>query len=83
MEIADRGLLEIGDRVVFGHAIGIYSHVIKPKKQDLMLYVKKVQIGSNVFLGAGSYLGPGVVVEEGTFVPVNSRLYPNKVVREV
>ncbi len=80
LEIADRSLLEIGDNVVFGHASGIYCHIIKPKKQDLMLYVKKVKIGSNVFLGAGSYIGPGVQVEDGTFVAVGSHLYPNKVI---
>ncbi|MGL5131432.1 MAG: acyl transferase, partial [Planktothrix sp.] len=39
LEIADRGLLEIGDRVVIGHRVGIYSHIIKPRKQNLMLYV--------------------------------------------
>ena len=54
LEIADCGLLEIGSRVVIGHRVGIYAHIIKPRKQDLMLYVKKVKIGSNVFVGAGS-----------------------------
>jgi len=77
LEIADRGLIEIGDRVVFGYGIELYSHVIKPKNQDLMLYVKKVKIGSNVFLGAGSRLAPGVVVEDGTYLPVTTDLYPN------
>jgi hypothetical protein len=80
LEVADRGLLEIGDDVVFGNAIGIYSHVIKPRKNDLMLYVKKVKIGSNVFLGASSALAPGVVIEDNTFVPITSHLYPNKLV---
>ncbi len=78
LEIADRGLLEIGDRVVFGHKIGIYAHAIKPRKADLMLYVKKVKIGNNVFLGAGSHLGPGVVIEDGTYLPVASNIYPNQ-----
>jgi hypothetical protein len=78
LEISDRGFVEIGDRVVFGHRIGIYSHVIKPKKQDLMLYVKKVKIGSNVFLGAGSYLAPGSIVEDGTYLPIMTQVYPNK-----
>ena len=80
IEIADRGLLEIGDRVVFGHGCGILSHAVKPKKQNLLLYVKKVKIGNYAFIGAGSYLGPGVVIEDQEFVPVNSHLYPNKLV---
>ena len=82
LEIADRGLIEIGDRVIFGHGIGIYSHVIKPKKQDLMLYVKKVKLGSNVFLGAWNRIGPGVVIEDGTYVSAGTDLYPNKKVKQ-
>jgi acetyltransferase-like isoleucine patch superfamily enzyme len=78
LEIADRGLIEIGDRVVIGHRVGMYSHVIKPRKQDLMLYVKKVKIGNDVFIGAGSHLGPGVVIADGTFLPSATNLYPNQ-----
>lgn len=78
LEIADRGFLEIGDRVVIGHRVGIYPHVIKPRKQDLMLYVKKVKIGNDVFLGAGSRLAPGVVIQDGTYVPVETDFYPNQ-----
>jgi acetyltransferase-like isoleucine patch superfamily enzyme len=78
LEIADRSLLEIGDRVVIGHGVGIYSHVIKPRKQNLMLYVKKVKIGSNVFVGAASNLAPGVVIADGAYLPAASNLYPNQ-----
>lgn len=78
LEIADRGLLEIGDRVVIGHRTGIYSHIIKPRKQNLMLYVKKVKIGSDVFVGAGSLLAPGVVISDRTYLPVGTNLYPNQ-----
>lgn len=81
LEIADRSLLEIGDYVVIGHRVGIYSHVIKPRKQDLMLYVKKVKIGHNVFVGAGSHLAPGVVLEDGVYLPVATNLYPNQKVK--
>jgi hypothetical protein len=79
LEIADRGLLEIGDRVVFGYGVAISSHVIKPRKNDLMLYVKKIRIGNDVFLGAKSGFGPGVTIENGNFVPVLSQIYPNKI----
>ena len=48
LEVADRSLIEIGDNVIFGQSCGILSHVVKPKKQNLMLYVKKVKIGNNV-----------------------------------
>lgn len=78
LEISDRQLLEIGDNVVFGHGIGIYSHAIKPRKDDLMLYLKKVKIGNGVFLGGGCHLGPGVEISDGTYVPVATDLYPNQ-----
>ncbi|MEH2224277.1 acyl transferase [Nostoc sp.] len=81
LEIADRSLLEIGDRVVIGHGVGIYCHIIKPRKQNLMLYVKKVKIGSNVFVGAGSNLAPGVVVADGSYLPAATKLYPNQKVQ--
>lgn len=78
LEIADRGLLDVGDRVVFGHQVGLYAHVIKPKKTDLMLYVKPIKIGSDVFVGAGSRLAPGVVIDDGTYVPAKTDVYPSQ-----
>ncbi|OUL19189.1 acyl transferase [Nostoc sp. 106C] len=78
LEIADRGLLEIGDRVIMGHRVGISSHVIKPRKQNLMLYVKKVKIGNDVFVGAGSIFAPGVVIGDGTFLTMATNLSPNQ-----
>jgi hypothetical protein len=82
LEVADRGLLEIGDRVVFGHGVGLYPHIIKPRKQDLMLYIKKIKIGDNVFLGAWNHIGPGVTIEVGTYIPVFTHLYPNQKLNE-
>lgn len=81
LEIADRGLLEIGSRAVIGHRVGIYSHVIKPRKQDLMLYVKKVKIGNDVFVGAGSHFAPGVIIEDGIYISVATNFYPNQKVK--
>ena len=81
LEIADRSLLEVGDYVVIGHRVGIYSHIIKPRKQNLMLYVKKVKIGNDVFIGAGSHLAPGVTIENGVYMPVATNLYPNQKVK--
>ena len=80
IEIADRGLLEIGDRVVFGYRVGLYGHVVKPKQGDLLLYVKTVKIGSDAFIGAGSVLGPGAALSEGSFLPAESRLSINQTV---
>ena len=78
LEIADRGLIEVGDWVIFGYNSQLYSHVIKPKNDNLMLYLKKIKIGNNVFIGAGCRLGPGVKIKDETFIPVTTDLYPNK-----
>ena len=78
IQVADRGLLEIGDRVIFGYGVGLYSHVIKPRKGDLMLYVRKIKIGDDVFVGAGSHLGPGAAIASGTYIPVLTHVYPNQ-----
>jgi acetyltransferase-like isoleucine patch superfamily enzyme len=78
LEIADRSLIEIGDRVIVGHRVGFSSHIIKPRKQNLMLYVKKVKIGNDVFLGAGCLLAPGVVIADGSFLEMETTLYPNQ-----
>jgi hypothetical protein len=74
LEIADRGLLEIGDNVVFGHGVGVYGHIIKPKKQNLLLYVKKIKIGNNVFVGAGNNIAPGVDINDNSYIPISETL---------
>lgn len=75
-ELTDRGLLEVGDHVVFGHRAGVYPHLIKPTKANLLLYVKRVRIESGAFIGGGAVIAPGVVVREGAFVPAGTHLYP-------
>lgn len=79
VKIDDRPLIEIGDRVLIGHQVQFISHVILPHKGQMRLYVKKIQIGSDCFLGAGSRLGPGVCVEDGVFLPVLSEGRVNQV----
>ncbi|MEO0432736.1 MAG: acyl transferase [Cyanobacteria bacterium J06656_5] len=77
LEIADRGLLFVGDDVVFGHQVGLSSHIIKPRRDNLMLYVKPITIGDGSFIGAGSYLGPGATVTAGSYLTARSEIYPN------
>jgi len=77
MEVHDRGLLEIGDGVIFGHKVELYGHTIMPKGRRLLLYSAPVTIGDGAFVGAGSRLAPGVVVEAGAVVPILTDLYMN------
>ncbi|MFM2428868.1 MAG: hypothetical protein RLZZ511_81 [Cyanobacteriota bacterium] len=82
VEIADRGLLKIGNNVVFGYQVRLFSHVVKPRKGNLMLYVKPIEIGDNVFIGAGCNIGPGVVIATGTLLPTQTDLFPNQKVMD-
>lgn len=78
VEVLDRGLLDIGDAVIFGHRTGLSSHVIRPTRDNLLLFVKRVRIDDGAFIGAGSYLGPGVVVESRAMVPAGSHVMPRQ-----
>lgn len=76
--IEDRGSMVIGDNVVFGHKVECYCHVIKPKDGALRLFTKPITIGDNTFIGAGTRIGPGVHIENGTFVPILTDLFVNE-----
>jgi hypothetical protein len=80
VEILDRQALDIGDRVVCGHKCKFLSHAIKPRRQDLVLYTRTIKIGNDVFIGAGSRIGPGAVVGDGIFLPVLTDIHINEVV---
>ena len=78
VEIIDRNLMEVGDRVLFGHHAACYGHAVRRKNGRLMLYVRKVRFGDDVFIGAYSRIGPGVKIESGSTVPIGTDLYPNQ-----
>ncbi|MGI9302217.1 MAG: acyltransferase [Gammaproteobacteria bacterium] len=69
VEITDRSMMVIGDRVVFGHQVACYPHVVSRKHGRLVLLLKRVRVDSDVFLGAGSRLGPGAHIRGGTVLP--------------
>jgi hypothetical protein len=70
VEIIDRSLLKVGDKVIFGHKSACCGHVIWYIEGKLMLYVKKTTIGREVLVGAGSCLGPGVEIADGSHLPL-------------
>ncbi len=78
VSIVDRDLLEVGDGVVFGHRVVTLSHVIRPGKRGMLLFVKRVRIGSGAFIGAGSAIGPGSEIQAGALLPVESRVFVNE-----
>ena len=80
VQILDRSLLDIGDRVVFGHAAGLTSHVITRRKGRLRLLVKPITIGDGALIGSQCGIGPGAVIKPGAVVPVRGEVHIGQVV---
>ena len=75
VEILDRGLIEVGDYVVFGHLATLCSHMVAEIEGEPRLVIKTVKIGERAFIGADSQLGPGAEVPPKTVLKVKTRLY--------
>lgn len=78
VEITDRSMLQIGDNVVFGHKCKLLGHAIKPTGKRMILYARKITIGNDVFIGAGSRVGVGATIADGVYLPVLTDVYINQ-----
>ena len=83
VDVSDRGLLDVGDDVVFGHFVGCYAHIIMRRADGLVLYVRHIRIGRGVMLGAGSRLGPGARIDDGVAIDIKTDVGPGRRVRAV
>lgn len=94
----DGGGIEIGDNVLFGPRVGIYTsnHAADPwERINGACYAKPVKIGSNVWIGAGVYINQGVTVGDCAIIGSGSVVtrdipanviaagVPCKVIREI
>lgn len=67
----DGGGIEIGDNVLFGPRVGIYTsnHAIDARERAAGgCFAKKVKIGSNVWIGAGVHINQGVSIGNNTVI---------------
>jgi acetyltransferase-like isoleucine patch superfamily enzyme len=83
VELLDRGLLEIGDRVVFGAGVRLAGHVLLPgADRRVRLLVGPVKVGREALVGAYSMLPPCAEVAEGSVSPplrlLRSSLRPSR-----
>ncbi|MBL8531085.1 MAG: hypothetical protein JNK94_05055 [Hyphomonadaceae bacterium] len=70
MDVLDRNLMDIGNRVVFSREVELAAHV--RKKVDgagSRVLVRRVHVGSHAFIGAGARIGPGASVPSNANVP--------------
>lgn len=94
----DGGGIEIGDHVLFGPRVGIYTsnHAADPwERANGACYAKPVKIGNNVWVGAGVHINQGVTVGDNTIIGSGSVVtkdipgnvvaagIPCKVIREI
>jgi acetyltransferase-like isoleucine patch superfamily enzyme len=70
MDILDRNLLEVGNRVVFAREVEIASHVRKKTEGGASrVLVRPVRVGGYCFIGAGTRIGPGATIPANANVP--------------
>jgi acetyltransferase-like isoleucine patch superfamily enzyme len=74
--IADRGSIEIGDKVLFGYGVKCTSHLIsKSHGKDIFIY-QKIVIGEEAFIGALTNISPGVIIADQVLISGSSTLLP-------
>ncbi|MBE9241241.1 acyl transferase [Synechocystis salina] len=78
IQILDRGMLHIGNQVIFGHQVTFVGHAIKPKQHNLLLYVDRITVGNNVFISAEVGLSPGVAIADGSYIPFGKKIFPRQ-----
>lgn len=67
----DGGEIEIGNNVLFGPRVGIYTsnHAIYATERIVGgCYAKPVKIGNNVWIGAGVHINQGVIIGDNTII---------------
>jgi acetyltransferase-like isoleucine patch superfamily enzyme len=70
MDVLDRNLLEVGNRVVFAREVEIVSHCRKKTEGGASrVLVRPVRIGGYSFIGAQVQIGPGASVPANASVP--------------
>jgi hypothetical protein len=75
--IADRSLVRIGDRVVFGMGVRLNAHVLAPGADGSPhLYLAPVHIGSDTLVGGYSLVLAGCEIAPGQVTPPLKTLHP-------
>lgn len=67
--VLDRGLVEVGDRVVIGAGARLSGHALLRGEGRGSLVVRPVRIGRGALVGGHSVLTPGAEIEAGTSSP--------------
>ncbi len=69
--LLDGGCIDIGDHVLFGPRVGIYTSNHATDAWERIhgaCYAKPVKIGNNVWVGAGVHINQGVTIGDNTII---------------
>jgi acetyltransferase-like isoleucine patch superfamily enzyme len=69
MDVLDRDMVDIGNRVVFAREVELSAHVRQKLDGGLRVLVRPLRVGSYAFIGAGTRMGPGAVAPANANVP--------------
>lgn len=76
----DGGGIGIGDHVLFGPRVGIYTsnHAVDAwERANGACYARPVKIGNRVWVGAGVHINPGVTIGDNTIIGSGSVITKN------
>lgn len=65
IEVVDRGMMEIGDYVLFGYQATIAPHIVLVENGSLKLILAKVKLAPGTLVGGKCVLGPGTQTRAG------------------
>jgi hypothetical protein len=69
MDVLDRDMMDIGNRVVFAREVELSAHVRQKAEAGLRVLVRPVRVGGHSFIGAGVRMGPGAVAPNDSNMP--------------
>ena len=70
MDVLDRGLVDIGNRVTFDREVELAAHVRQKAEGGVArVLVRPVRVGAYSYLGATTRVGPGAIVPHNANVP--------------
>ena len=78
MEIHDRSLLEVGNRVTLEPGCVISASAVRRNETGRWVLVKRVRLGDRAVIGQGAQLDAGARVPRGMNVPAGLRLRVNE-----
>jgi acetyltransferase-like isoleucine patch superfamily enzyme len=83
IDVLDRNLMDIGNRVTFDREVELAAHVRqKLEGGGSRVLVRPVRIGGHAYVGAGARIGPGATVPHNSNVPAFAVVRVNEIYGE-